>query len=165
MRTHHGKRQTQSAEQALRRSGFAGLLGLVLLLGAFLMLTFTPQLVYREWHRDGYDRTEAEVLSGPGRAKSFRVRIVADDRELLVKSTSFDGRVQHQRIPVWYNAAAHVEFGIRLFDERVISAERTPELPGFPGTLAAVLINLLLVCGGVYLLRDGSAQRHGKTRA
>jgi hypothetical protein len=163
MHTRPGKRQAESTDHALRRSGFAGLLGLLLLLAAFLMLTFTPQLVYKAWHRDGYARTEAEVLSGPGRAKSFRVRVVADNQEVSVKSTSFDGRVQHQRIPVWYNPAAHVEFGITLFDERVISAERWPELPDFTGALAAVLINLALIFGGGYLLRDGHALRRGKT--
>jgi hypothetical protein len=168
MRTHPGKHDTRSADRSLHRSGFAGLLGLVLLLVAFLMLTFTPQLVYRTWHRDGYERTEAEVLSGRGRAKSFRVRVVADDQVLLVRSASFNGYVQHQRIPVWYNPAAHVEFGIRLFDERVISAERSPELPDFTGALAAVLVNLLFACGGAYLLRDVSSlsdSKQERTRA
>ena len=58
------------ADAPLNRADVSRLIGIALLLGAFLMLTFTPPLVFEAWHVDGYERTEAEVLTAAGRSRS-----------------------------------------------------------------------------------------------
>jgi hypothetical protein len=130
----------------------ARLVGIALVLGAFLMLTFTPQLVFLAWHRDGYARTEAESLSGPGRSRSFRVRIASSGEELSVRRTSFDSSPPYARLPVWYNPSARLVVGITLFDMRVVSLQRYPELPNLVHAFTAVAINLILAAVGGFLV-------------
>jgi len=139
------------ADAPLNRADVSRLIGIALLLGAFLMLTFTPQLVFEAWHVDGYERTEAEVLTAAGRSRSIRVRIASSGAEISIRRSTFDGTSEHLRIPVWYNAGAILIAGITWLDTRVVSVQRWPQLPEFSHALGAALLNLLLFCAGLLL--------------
>jgi hypothetical protein len=141
-----------SESDSFTRKDFAVLSGVALLLVALLMLTFTPQAVYRLSKRSGYTRTEVEVLSPDSRRRSATVRVLSTGEELSVHRTSFDGSPQHARLPVWYNPDARLVLGLTLFDERIISAERHPELPGGGEVLGESVVQLAAGIGGLRLL-------------
>lgn len=144
-----------STSDKLTRTDFAVLLGLVLILLAFLLLTSTPQSVYRWLKRDGYSRTEIEVLSPPeSRLSSMTVRVLSTGDELYIRRTTFDDSRKRSRLPVWYNPEARLVLGARLFDERIVSADTYPELPDGTLVLGGVLVNLAAGVGGYYLLRS-----------
>jgi len=149
------------ADTPLNRADARQLLGIALLLGAFLMLTFTPQLLFEAWHARGYEKTEAEVLTAAGRSRSIRVRIASSGAEISIRRNTFDGTSEHLRIPVWYNADAILVAGITWLDARVVSVQRWPQLPQFGQALAAALINLLLLGAGLLLFLRRAA---GRTR-
>lgn len=139
----------------LTRVDFATLLGIVLILVAFLLLTSTPQSVYRWLKRDGYTRTEIEILSPPeSHLSSMTVRVLSTGDELSVpRNTLVDSR-KKLRQTAWYNPEARLVLGFRLFDERIVSADTYPELPGAGVVLGGVLVNLAAGAGGAYLLRS-----------
>lgn len=141
-----------AADAPLTRADLARLAGIVLLLVAFLMLTFTPQLVFEAWHRDGYARTEAELLAAPGRGRTTRVRILDGGDELWVRRSDFGGIAAHTHVGVWYNSAAIVTAGPTLLDTRVVSVERSPQLPELPESLGVALLNAFLFGVGAVLL-------------
>lgn len=144
-----------SKSDKLNRADFAVLLGMVLILVAFLLLTSTPQSVYRWLKRDGYTRTEVDVFSPPeSRLSSVTVRVLSTGDELSVRRTALDGSRKRSRLPVWYNPEARLVLGARLFDERIVSADTYPELPGGNVVLGGVLVNLAAGAGGYYLLRS-----------
>jgi len=147
-----GRKQSPPAAPRPTRGSPAVLLGMLLLLGAFMLLTTTPEVMYQAWHRDGYERTDAELLSPSGRSRSVRVRIGSSGAELSVRRTTFDTRSEHARVPVWYNPEAIVSAGITWLDVRVVSAERQPELPTSNQATMMLLLNLLLFAGGGLLL-------------
>ena len=135
----------------LTREDGLRLLGIPVLLAAFLMLTFTPQLLFQASNRSGYSRTEAEILSGPGRSRSVRIRIASTGEELIVRRSFFDSTAPHEQLAIWHNPSARLVFGITLFDLRVVSAQRYPELPNLAEAILAALINVALAVGGSYL--------------
>src|SRR5258706_5499811 len=153
--------KAKSTEEGLARSDVLRLLGIPILLAAFLMLTFTPQLLFQASNRNGYSRTEAEVLSGPGRSRSVRIRIASTGEELMIRRTSFDSTAPHEQLPIWHNPAARLVFVITIFDLRVVSAQRYPELPNLAEAVLAALINLALAVGGSYLFFRASAGPRG----
>jgi hypothetical protein len=142
----------RNKDEAFTRADMARVLGVVLVLGAFLMLTFTPQLLFQARNLAGYSNTQAELLEGPGRSRSISVRVASTGEEISVRRTMFDTSVEHERIPIWYNPSAHLVFGITLFDMRVVSAQRYPELPTLQQALIAALLNVVLAAGGAYLV-------------
>jgi len=150
--------------EAFTRKDVAVLSGMALLLIAFLMLTFTPQSVYRLWKRSGYTRTEVEVLSPDSRRRSTTVRVLSTGEELSVHRTSFDGSPQHARLQVWYNPDARLVMGLTLFDERIISAERHPTLPDGAEVLGGVVLNVAAGVCGLYLLRSRAAPRQATSK-
>ena len=147
------------ADTPLNRADARQLLGIALLLGALLMLTFTPQLLFEAWHVDGYDRTEAEVLTAAGRSRSIRVRIASSSAEISIRRSTFDDTSEHLRIPVWYNADAILVAGITWLDTRVVSVQRWPQLPQFSQALGAALLNVLLLCAGLLLFFRRATRR------
>ena len=137
------------------REGCAGCAGMALILLACLLLTSTPQEVYRWSHRGGYARTEIEVLSPPNsHLSSMTVRVVSTGRELSVKRTSFTGSRERKRLPAWYNPDARWALGITLFDERLVSAEDHPELPKTGVVFGQLLVTVASALLGVFLLRS-----------
>jgi len=144
--------ESNSADEPFNRRDFAVLLGIGFFLGAFLMLTFTPQLMYEAWHRQGYGRTEVEFLSDPGTSRTIRVRVAASGEELFVRRNEFDLVTANARVPVWYNPAARLSAGATVFDRRVLSLARHPELPTFAEAIAVGLLNLALAGGGYFLV-------------
>ncbi|GEM_PF-3582747 len=142
----------------LSRADIGRLFGILLILGAFLMLTFTPQLVFRASHRAGYQLTEAEIVSGPSPYRSINVRIVSTGEEFSPQRNPFDGARQSERIPIWYNPAARIVRVIILFDERIVSAQHGQGIPTSLNAFVAVLVNLLLGALGFYLV-FGSPRR------
>lgn len=137
----------------------AFLFGLALLLIAFLLLTTTPQLVYRWSHRDGYTKTEIEVLSPPdSHLSSMRVRVLSTGEELSIRRNTFERSREQNRLPAFYNPDARRLFlGIGLFDERLVSAERTSRLQSGKDVALLVAVNATLGLLGVYLLTAGKA--------
>ena len=163
MKRGHEKRPSES-DTPLNRADLARILGIVLLLAAFLMLTFTPQLLFVSWHRDGYQKTEAEILSEPGVYRSTKVRIASSAEEIRVRRTTFNGVSPHMRISVWYNPEAILTGGGTWLDTRVMTTERWPELPEFPQALMAALLNVFLALGGSLLLFGRPRQRQNEKR-
>ena len=162
MKRGHEKRPSES-DTPLNRADLARILGIVLLLAAFLMLTFTPELLFEAWHRDGYQKTEAEILSAPEVRRSIKLRIASSAEEIRVRRTTFNGVSPHMRISVWYNPEAILTGGGTWLDTRVMTTERWPELPEFPQALTAALLNVLLGFGGSLLLFGRPRrQRHDK---
>ncbi|HEX2224800.1 MAG TPA: hypothetical protein VHN15_11400 [Thermoanaerobaculia bacterium] len=144
-----------SKSDKLTRADLATLLGLLLILLACLLLTSTPQSVYRWMKRDGYTRTEIEVLSPPeGHLSTMRVRVPSTGEELSIKRNTFSDSRRRRRLPAWYNPEAQLILGFRLFDERIVSADVYPRLPGGGRVLGEVLSNLAAGAGGLYLLRS-----------
>jgi hypothetical protein len=147
------KRLASGDDRRFTRADGARVLGIALIVAASLMLTFTPQLLFEATQREGYRRSEVELLSDSGRQRSVRVRIAADDTELRVKSTTFDAIVAHAHVPVWYNRQALLAVGTMTFlDARVINRERSPDLPELWEALLAVAINLVLATAGIALI-------------
>ena len=133
--------------------GLSALAGLVLLLGAFLMLTFTPQRVYRACNAAGYRATEAELVAPPVRnSRYMRLRVLSTGEELLVRRSSFEADIGHPREAVWYNPAAHLVLGIRWFDERLVSRQRYPDSPSPVDALVPLLLTIALGGYGSHLL-------------
>ena len=150
--------------EAFTRKDFAVLSGVALVLVALLMLTFTPQSVYRLWKRSGYTRTEVEVLSPDSRRRSVTVRVLSTGEELSVHRTSFDSSPQHSRLPAWYNPDARLALGLTIFDERIISAERHPTLPGGGEVLGEIVVQLAAGAGGLYLLTSRGTTRKATSK-
>lgn len=149
--------------ERLTRADLGRALGIFLILGAFLMLTFTPQLVFRAWNRAGYQLTEAEILSGPGPYRAIRVRVASTGEEVSPQRNPFDGARQSERIPIWYNPAARMAHGIVLFDERVVSAQHGQGVPTGLHAFAVVLFNLLAGTLGLYLISRTPQPKSAKT--
>lgn len=144
-----------STSDKLTRADFLPLLGLLLILLACLLLTSTPASVYRWMKRDGYTRTEVEVLSPPdSRLSTMTVRVLSTGEELRIERNTFSDSRRRRRLPAWYNPEARLVLGFRLFDERIVSADTHRELPRGGGVLGLVLVNLAAGAGGVYLLRS-----------
>lgn len=141
-----------SKDEPLTGGDLLRLLGFPLLLGAFLMLISTPQLVFQSLNRDGYSRTEAEVLTGPGRSRSIRIRIASTGEEITVRRTMFDGIGENRREPIWYNPSARLVLGVTVFDERALSTGRHQELPDLSQAFFASLLTVALGAAGAYLL-------------
>lgn len=140
--------------EGFTRQDFATLLGGALLLLGFLLLTSTPQSVYRWSKQRGYTRTEVEVLS-PTRShlSTMTVRVLSTGAELSVRRNTFASRPeQGSRLPVWYNPEALLIVGFRVFDERILSAKTFPELPGGAEVFAVLAINVAAFAGGWRLL-------------
>jgi hypothetical protein len=144
-----------STGDKLTRADLATLLGLLLILLACLLLTSTPQSVYRWMQRDGYTRTEIEVLSPPeSRLSTMTVRVLSTGEEISIQRNTFHDSRQRRRLAAWYNPEARLILGFRLFDERIVSADIYPRLPGGGRVLGEVLANLAAGAGGLYLLRS-----------
>ena len=140
--------------------GFAGCSGLVLILLACLLLTSTPQSVYRWWKRDGYTRTEVEVLSPPdSHLRWMRARVLSTGQTLDVRRTSFANSRTRNRLPAWYNPDARLVLGLTVFDERLVSAEAYPELPGGAAVFGGAALTVASGVGGLYLLLSRPAPR------
>lgn len=149
------------------REGCAGCAGIALLLLASLLLTTTPQEVYRWSHRNGYTRTEIEVLSPPDSyLRWMSVRVVSTGEELSVERNSFTGSRDRQRLPAWYNPEARWEPGITIFDERLVSAEDNAELPESGYVFGLLFVNVVSALLGVFLLSSRAPSRaHRKSSA
>lgn len=155
-----------SKSDKLTRADLATLLGLVLILLACLLLTSTPQSVYRWMNRDGYTRTEIEVLSPPeGHLSTMRVRALSTGEELSIKRNTFHDSRERRRLPAWYNPEAQLIVGIRLFDERIVSADVYQQLPGGGRVLGEVLANLAAGAGGLYLLLRSPRKKAPRSRS
>lgn len=142
----------------LTRKDFAFLVGLGLLLLAFLLLTSTPQVVYRWWKRDGYSRTEIEVLSPPeSQLSSMEVRVRSTGQRLSIRRTSFTNSRTQSILPAWYNPDARLVLGLTVFDERILCAETYRELPDGAGALGGAALNIAVAVGGLSLLRWSTA--------
>src|SRR4028119_1580902 len=101
------------------REGCAGWVGIALLLLASLLLTSTPQEVYRWSHRNGYTRTEIEVLSPPdSHLRWMSVRVLSTGQKLSIKRNSFTGPRDRQRLPARDTPAAPRAPGPPLSVER-----------------------------------------------
>ena len=142
------------------REGCAGCAGIALILLACLLLTSTPQEVYRWSQRNGYTRTEIEVLSPPdSHLRSMSVRVLSTGQQLSVKRTSFTGSRDRKRLPAWYNPDARWALGITIFDERVISAESYPELPDAGVVFGLLFVTVASALLGLFLLRSRARDR------
>lgn len=128
---------------------------MALILLACLLLTTTPQEVYRWSQRDGYARTEIEVLSPPdGHLRSMSVRVLSTGEKLSVKRNSFTGSRDRKRLPAWYNPDARWVLGITIFDERLVSAENNAELPDARDAFGLLFVTVASALLGVFLLRS-----------
>src|SRR5262245_36856130 len=87
----------------------AALTGMLLALVSCLLLTTTPQLVYRWAKQAGYVRTEVEFLSLGSRNATVRVAVTGES--LTVRRSTFDQIVPGGRSPVWYNPDARLVAG------------------------------------------------------
>mgnify|MGYP000983959884 CR=1 FL=1 len=143
---------------------FARLFGFVLLIGACLMLTFTPQQLFLAWHREGYRRTEAEVLSKPGLGR-IRIEVASSGDRVDVSRNILDSSREHARSAIWYNPDANLVFGIRLFDERVLSIEQHPALPTLPTAIGLLLANLSLAAAALFLAFRPEARRRTRRQS
>jgi hypothetical protein len=131
-------------------------LGMFLSLGFFLVLSSVPGLVIPYALRDGYTRTEAEVLSPDGgRLRNIQVRIASTHDEVGVLRSNFDGVAQGVKLPVWYNPNARLKAGITWYDYRLISAARYPD--HVEGIAVAFWLAALIALGGLsgYLIFGG----------
>lgn len=144
----------------------AFLFGLALLLIAFLLLTTTPQLVYRWSHRDGYTKTEIEVLSPPdSHLSSMTVRVLSTGDELSIRWNTFERSREQNRLPAFYNPdARQLVLGIGLFDERLVSAERTSRLQSGKDVALLVAVNATVGLLGFYLVTAGKAGRRSSLK-
>jgi hypothetical protein len=129
-----------------------GLIGLILIIAATLLLTFTPEIAYQWFHRTGYARDQVEMLS-PRRTRSITVRIVSTGQTLSVKSSTFGNISPAQRTPVWYNPGARTVWGIVLFDERIVSDEKYHGLPSGKRVAVYVALTLAFILSAIVLLR------------
>lgn len=143
------------------REDFAILVGGAMLLLGFLLLTSTPEAVYRWSKRSGYTRTEVEVLSpASGYLSTMSVRVLSTGDELSVRRNTFDKRPQEgSRLPVWYNPEALLVVGFRVFDQRILSAKTFPERPGGAGALVGLAVNFALFAVGWRLLNPPEKTR------
>jgi hypothetical protein len=131
---------------------WARILGAIVLLAFCLALTTTPGLVVEYLHRDGYSRTDAEVLSESGRSKSIQLRLAGTGEAVTLSRSGFGHASKGMRVAVWYNAQARSVQGITLYDRRVISATGQRELTDGPVAIGWVLATLVLGALGAYLI-------------
>lgn len=147
------------------REGCAGCAGIALLLLASLLLTSTPQEVYRWSHRNGYTRTEIEVLSPPdSHLRSMSVRVLSTGQTLSVKRNTFTGSRDRKRLPAWYNPDARWALGLPIFDERLVSAENNAELPDAGSAFGLLFVTVASALLGVFLLRSPAPDRKSSTK-
>ncbi|HJX28057.1 MAG TPA: hypothetical protein VJ885_09100 [Thermoanaerobaculia bacterium] len=147
------------------REGCAGWVGIALLLLASLLLTSTPQEVYRWSHRNGYTRTEIEVLSPPdSHLRWMSVRVLSTGQKLSIKRNSFTGSRDRKRLPAWYNPDARWALGITIFDERLVSAEDNAELPDAGSVFGLLFVTVASALLGVFLLRSPAQDRKSSTK-
>lgn len=163
------KRRSRPSEPAPGPSTRQGCLALVGLLCFFVavLLVDTTRRAFGTWHwRDGYSRTELEVLSASPRGRA-RVdgRVLSTGAELFVDGSRFPElmrtangvvftldtpeRLKGRRAAVWFNAQARsVLFG----DLRVLSAA-DGELPGSASAAGHLAVLLGFVGLAVALIR------------
>lgn len=157
-----------SASEAMNRGDFARIAGVVLLLGAGFMLTFTPRQTFQAWHRDGYVATEAERLAQPSSLRRrVLVRIAADGAKLDIRNPAYALTSAPSPLRVWYNPAARVDIRFRVLDHpwriktldnRVLPITSYPSVPGAAQAVSALALNLLLGVVGAILLRSPGAR-------
>lgn len=145
-------RAHQEDPDAFTLADVGRLVGIGLILLFFLLLASVPQIVFRWSQRDGYRATAAEILSPPGRPSSIRVRIKATGDELSVQRSALDGAVQSAVLPVWYNPAARLTIVFKVFDERVVSATRHPNLAPAAEAFGGTVVMLMAGIAGAYLV-------------
>ena len=161
------------AGDKITREELAGCSGLVLLLLACLLLTTAPQSVYRWSQRDGYTRTEIEVLSPPdSHLRSMRVRVLSTGETLDIRRNAFTNSRTRNRLPAWYNPDARLMvLGLRAFEERLVSAEEHPELPDGAAVFGLAALTAGSGALGLYLLlgrvsrRASSKQKRKRRRS
>ncbi len=145
-------RPIKSLDEALTRADYLRPAGLLAMLAAFLMLTFTPQMVFQAVNRSGYTLTEATVLSSPGISSpglsTVSLRIASTGQEIRVRKTALHRSTPAAQLAIWHNPSAILVFGITLFDQRVVSADNYPELPTLANAFFAVLVNLVVAAVG-----------------
>lgn len=147
------------------REGCVGCAGIALLLLASLLLTSTPQEVYRWSHRNGYTRTEIEVLSPPDSyLRWMSVRVLSTGQKLSVKRNTFTGSRDRKRLPAWYNPDARWAPGITVFDERLVSAENNAKLPEAGSAFGLLFVTVASALLGVFLLRSPAPDRKPSTK-
>lgn len=157
------KRRRSEAETDDPRFTFTDLrmlAGIALLLFFCVMMTTVPALFFSAWHRDGYQRIDAELVS---RASTRTVRLRIAESEIDVAASRFDNLAQQPRQAVWFNPAARADvLGARAFDQRVLAVSRHPQPPGLIGTGLALLLSLAALTLASYLL--GPARPRGALR-
>ena len=131
------------------------LIGVVLALVAFLLLTTAPEIVFRWLHRDGYRATEVDVA----RVSNSTVKVAFPTGEAItMKSSRASGHMGPQT--AYYNPDARLIMGISLMDERVV-------FTGIPQSAAEGLMPtvIMLACGAAafWLLR-GSPEKPRQPR-
>lgn len=114
--------------------------GLVAIVGV-MMVVPACRVAYWWLERDHYMAAEVEVVSGgmTRTARTIRVRELATGTELWIDPLDFgeltgEGTVAGSiatpglRFTAWFNPAARATAGIVLFDQRLVSRARHPEL-------------------------------------
>lgn len=115
--------------------------GALVAIAAVMVLVPTCRVLYRWLERDHYRVVEVEVVSGgmTRTARTIRVRELASGTELWIDPLDFgeltsEGTVAGSiatpgmRFTAWFNPAARATAGIVLFDQRLVSRARHPEL-------------------------------------
>jgi len=137
--------------------------GALVAIAAVMVLVPTCRVSYWRLLRDRYTLTEVEVISeGASRTpKTIRVRELTTGTELSIEPLEFgeltsEGAVAGSiaekglRFTSWFNPSARATAGIVLFDQRLVSRARHPELAtgatvaGYASVLA-VLVALAAV--------------------
>src|ERR1700712_240616 len=92
------------------------------------------------------------------------VRVLSSGEELEIQPADFDelqvGQAitqakaeRGQRFSAWYNPQAHARFGLRLYDQRLVSIQRHPALVTDSELLACLAGTLTLALLGGFLFR------------
>ena len=132
------------------------LLGIVLVLVAFLLLTTTPGILYRFLHRSHYRTVEVEVLS-IGAPRSITVKVKPSGETLRIRSSTFEGtKTPGAVFPASHDPDARLTLGAGVFDERIVSAEPYHGLPAVTEVLVLTALQLASALGGFLLLRRAS---------
>ncbi len=115
--------------------------GVLVAIVAVMVLVPTCRVSYWWIERDHYTAAEVEVVSGgmTRTARTLRVRELATGTELWINPLDFgeltgEGAVAGSiatpglRFVAWFNPAARATAGIVLFDQRLVSRARHPDL-------------------------------------
>ncbi len=139
--------------------------GAIFLLAAFLIMFPTVRTLYRWWNRSHYIQTQVEVVARPFQGmRRIWVRVLSSGEELEIQPADFDelqeGQAitkakaeRGQRFSAWYNPQAHARFGLRLYDQRLVSVQRHPTLVTDSELLACLAGTLTLALVGGFLFR------------